>query len=472
MVLSLDAKVKHPLQVFHLDSGNSSCCCMNLPQSSVYLRYEPATGGPISHPTQHMRRKKTMTRGILPASILLLIVVSGGPRGLAQTNDTTPAPVRSISPPPVKKILMKDPEYIKLLNPSLGDDFLQTYSKAYREKSAEIEATVADIGDEKLRNQARNNEWTRVLKKDRDKYRNEAEATFNEAKVLFLQRHQDGWFEVGHVAYDENNNSLVVISSPTAPIDTNFRVIMNRTMINQIYDKFRQIAGEEIDKKAREYVSKAGAESICSRNPDWCYTFEKGDLEQSLRTERMVVVGQGDLGERRIDRLLLVDYETEAVLQEMDPHVSALNNAAWRFSIALVPVVSKDLGPTETLVQPAADATSGSSGVSAPKSPTDANSTPARIRVPGKVTAASIVTQTRPQYPPQARAGRVQGDVVLHAIIDKEGKISEVQVLSGDDLLAQSAIEAVRQWRYKPMLFDGEPAEVDTTITVTFSLVD
>jgi len=62
----------------------------------------------------------------------------------------------------------------------------------------------------------------------------------------------------------------------------------------------------------------------------------------------------------------------------------------------------------------------------------------------------------------------IQGDVILHAIIDKEGNISELQVLAGDDLLAQSALAAVRQWRYKPMLFDGEPAEVDTTITITF----
>jgi protein TonB len=94
------------------------------------------------------------------------------------------------------------------------------------------------------------------------------------------------------------------------------------------------------------------------------------------------------------------------------------------------------------------------------------------MSVPAKVTAAAIVTRTTPRYPPQARADHIQGDVILHAIIDKEGYISELQVLAGDDLLAQSALQAVRQWRYKPMLFDGEPAEVDTTITITFSLLD
>jgi protein TonB len=86
------------------------------------------------------------------------------------------------------------------------------------------------------------------------------------------------------------------------------------------------------------------------------------------------------------------------------------------------------------------------------------------------VEAASIVTQAAPAYPPEARAKLIQGEVLLRAIIDKEGKISEVHVLSGDDALAPAAVEAVRQWRYKPMLVDGEAREVDTTITVTFSL--
>ena len=59
---------------------------------------------------------------------------------------------------------------------------------------------------------------------------------------------------------------------------------------------------------------------------------------------------------------------------------------------------------------------------------------------------------------------------MLHAVIDKEGKVTQLQVLSGDNVLAQAAVEAVRQWRYKPMLVEGEPRESGTTITVTFSL--
>jgi periplasmic protein TonB len=95
---------------------------------------------------------------------------------------------------------------------------------------------------------------------------------------------------------------------------------------------------------------------------------------------------------------------------------------------------------------------------------------PARIKQGGDVTAASIVTQTKPSYPPLARQARIQGTVVLHAIIDKEGKVAQVEVISGHPLLVASALEAVKQWRYKPTQLNGEPVEVDTTIQVTFTM--
>jgi len=86
--------------------------------------------------------------------------------------------------------------------------------------------------------------------------------------------------------------------------------------------------------------------------------------------------------------------------------------------------------------------------------------------------AAAIISKVTPIYPAKARAANIHGDVVLHATIDKDGKISGVQVMSGDEMLAPAAIDAVRQWRYKPMLSDGEPMEVDTIITITFSLLE
>ncbi len=95
---------------------------------------------------------------------------------------------------------------------------------------------------------------------------------------------------------------------------------------------------------------------------------------------------------------------------------------------------------------------------------------PSRIKQGGNVTAASILTQTRPVYPALARQARIQGSVVLHAIIDKDGKVAQLEVVSGHPLLVQAALDAVKQWRYKPTLLNGDPVEVDTTITVTFTM--
>jgi protein TonB len=65
---------------------------------------------------------------------------------------------------------------------------------------------------------------------------------------------------------------------------------------------------------------------------------------------------------------------------------------------------------------------------------------------------------------------RIEGNVVLHAIIDREGHVSELQVVSGHPLLVQAALDAVRRWRYQPTELNHEPVEVDTTITVSFVL--
>jgi protein TonB len=107
---------------------------------------------------------------------------------------------------------------------------------------------------------------------------------------------------------------------------------------------------------------------------------------------------------------------------------------------------------------------------SGPVPPPPKPAVPARIKQGGEVTAASIITQTRPAYPPLARQARIQGTVVLHAIIDKQGKVAQLEVVSGHPLLVQSALDAVKQWRYKPTQLNGDPVEVDTTIQVTFTM--
>ena len=96
--------------------------------------------------------------------------------------------------------------------------------------------------------------------------------------------------------------------------------------------------------------------------------------------------------------------------------------------------------------------------------------TPQRVRVSQGVTKGLCIHKVEPPYPPLARAARVQGDVVLNAIIDTNGQITNLQLVSGHPMLVPAALEAVKQWRYKPYLLNGQPVEVETTITVIFAL--
>ena len=93
-----------------------------------------------------------------------------------------------------------------------------------------------------------------------------------------------------------------------------------------------------------------------------------------------------------------------------------------------------------------------------------------RMKLGGTVAAARIIKKLSPVYPPLARQTRIQGTVRLHVILSKDGSVQQLEVLSGHPLLVQSAMDAVRQWKYQPMLLNGEPVEVDTTIDVIYSL--
>jgi periplasmic protein TonB len=91
------------------------------------------------------------------------------------------------------------------------------------------------------------------------------------------------------------------------------------------------------------------------------------------------------------------------------------------------------------------------------------------IRISSGVQQAKLIRQVVPSYPPWALAAHVQGVVVLEAIISKEGTIDSLRVVSGHPLLTSAAIDAVKQWIYRPTLLNGDPMVVLTTITVNFS---
>ena len=95
---------------------------------------------------------------------------------------------------------------------------------------------------------------------------------------------------------------------------------------------------------------------------------------------------------------------------------------------------------------------------------------PQRVRVSSGVMQSLLEKKVQPEYPSDAK--HIQGTVVLKAIIDTEGNISNLQLISGHPMLAPAAIEAVKQWKYKPYLLNSEPVEVETNVTVNFTLSD
>src|SRR3989442_6875218 len=96
--------------------------------------------------------------------------------------------------------------------------------------------------------------------------------------------------------------------------------------------------------------------------------------------------------------------------------------------------------------------------------------TPQRVRVSQGVSQGLLIRKVQPAYPPLARQARIQGQVVLQAEISKDGSIENLRLISGHPMLAPAALEAVKQWKYKPYMLNGEPVEVETQITVNFSL--
>lgn len=95
---------------------------------------------------------------------------------------------------------------------------------------------------------------------------------------------------------------------------------------------------------------------------------------------------------------------------------------------------------------------------------------PGRVRVPGRVQSANLISMTRPVYPPVALRSGVQGTVKFNALLAANGTVLSVEVLSGHPLLVGAATEAVGKWTYRPTIVDGHPVQVETDVEVVFSL--
>ena len=107
----------------------------------------------------------------------------------------------------------------------------------------------------------------------------------------------------------------------------------------------------------------------------------------------------------------------------------------------------------------------GSAPVAVPKV-----AAPQKVRISSGVMQGQLLNKVTPQYPQIAKAARISGKVVLAATISKNGTIEGLHVVSGHPMLVNAAMDAVKQWRYKPYILNGEPVEVETTIEVNFNM--
>jgi periplasmic protein TonB len=95
---------------------------------------------------------------------------------------------------------------------------------------------------------------------------------------------------------------------------------------------------------------------------------------------------------------------------------------------------------------------------------------PSRIRIAGDVVERQRLRDVQPVYPDLAKQAGVQGAVRLNIVIDKQGHVSNISVISGHPLLIPAALDAVKQWEYNPTLLNGQPVEVATEVSIPFVL--
>jgi TonB family protein len=167
--------------------------------------------------------------------------------------------------------------------------------------------------------------------------------------------------------------------------------------------------------------------------------------------------------------MMRIAREIQSTYENVRVFWSKTGEGKWVLRVALAPGLSNYKEPSQSSgSRPAGPA------ITEPEvtQPVITQGMPRRITVGGPVQRNRLVQQVPPVYPDLARQARVQGTVTLKVTIGPEGDVTKLDVISGPALLVQSAVEAVRQWRYKPTLLNGNPVEVETRVDVNFTLSD
>jgi TonB family protein len=142
-------------------------------------------------------------------------------------------------------------------------------------------------------------------------------------------------------------------------------------------------------------------------------------------------------------------------------------SAAGLFSTGTISTIATPFGPIPTPPTGVVTSTTFTS-TAAPATAAAVPPNAALVRVSGEVAAANLVSRFDPPYPAAARAIQLSGVVVLSVEITKEGTVQNVYTVTGHPLLVQPAIDAVKQWKYKPLIINNQPTAVVTTVTVSF----
>ncbi len=237
------------------------------------------------------------------------------------------------------------------------------------------------------------------------------------------------------------SNGLKIIEVASAPQPNDQRIIQNQVIIKPGHLEAANTSMEQLalvltDQTGVKLTDKTNLKGFYNVTLDW--QVDSSDSADSLATALRDQLGVELKEQTSPVEMLVVDHA-----EQPEPASGETNSALSRQSLLVDNTALANLSPSVH---------------------------PALIHVREEVMNGLILQKVPPQYPQAARDAQIQGAVIMDATIGKAGDIENLQILSGHPMLAPAALEAVKQWKYKPFLLNGEPVEVLTQVEVDFTL--
>ena len=227
--------------------------------------------------------------------------------------------------------MTKDPDYAASLNEP--EKLIDEWSPSYQSAKQQVEDGIASITDADLKQQRKEQLESKLLSPNYDRFRSEARANFIAARKKNFGKHRNDWFEIGHIERyvdgtlylkEVGASPLKMVSSYSGSGGGNLNLPVNLPTMDSIYAKFERWS----------MLNDLNAQGIGSPAPDpldqMTAKFEAQAL-QEVREERLLVVGQGDLTQHRIDRVMLVDYPSETIMRDFGNAIKP-KDVSWRFN--------------------------------------------------------------------------------------------------------------------------------------------